>query len=312
MKRSIVLAAACLGLCALAGCSNQKPEPQVASSAGMQGYASRYPSKLAATRGQFNQQESQATQLTGSFATYPDQVDKPNWSDYSTMVDLADSSGRSQAYVDRARGNQEVSDFFDDKKDKIEKKVGGAANYAAKQKSCDVELYGPTSHALETSVDKQLEERMRDRNEAESFIDDHQDSLGKTNIDKLKKQADDIAYASYLSNIASVQTKVDLERMVNEASDVKSTLERNIKEEQAASTDSKLSDAERKAAQDRLQADQDAQSRIDSELSQAQTAMKQIDDRIKKMKDSYDQALKALKQKVEEKKQQQPAAGGTS
>ena len=304
--KQYLLVAACLAL-STAACSNQKPEPQVASSAGMEGYASRYPNKLAATRGQFDQQESQANQLTGAFATYPDQVDKPNWSDYSTMVDLADSSGRSQAYVDRAKADNDVKDFFSDKKDKIEQKVGGAANYAAKQKSCNVELYGPTSHALETSIDKQLEERMRDRNEAESYIEDHQDSLGKTNIDKLKKQADDIAYASYLSNVASVQTKVDLQRMVAEASDVKKTLERSIKEEQAASTDASLTDAEKKAAQQRLQADQDAESRIDSELSQAQTVMKQLDDRIKKLKDEYDQALKALKQKIQQKQQAEPS-----
>lgn len=309
MKHFSVLVAACLGLTAAAACSNQKPEPQVASSAGMEGYASRYPNKLAATRGRFDQQESKSRQLTGAFATYPDQLDKPNWSDVATVVDLADSSGRSSAYVERAEADENVSDFFDDKKDKIEKKVGGAANYAAKQKSCNVELYGTTSHALETAVDKQLEERMRERNEAQSYIDAHEDSLGKNNLDKLKKQADDIAYASYLANVGVVQTKVDLKRMVAEASDVKSTLERKIKEEQATANDSNRSDAERKAAQERLQADQDAQSRIDSELSQAETVLKQLDDRVKKLKDDYDQALSGLKQKIQEKAQQ---AGGTS
>lgn len=307
-----LLVAACIGFSALAGCSNQKPEPQVASSAGMQGYASRYPSQLAATRGQFDQQESQAGQLTGAFAAYPDQVNKPNWSDYSTMVDLADSSGRSRAYVERAKADNDVKDFFDAKKDKIEQKVGGAANYAIKQKGCKVDVYGTTAHALETAVTKQLEKRMQERNEADSFIDDHQDSLGKTNVDTLKKQADDIALASYLSNIADVQTKVDLARRVAEASDVKKTLQRSIKEEQAASTDTKLSDGERKAAQQRLQADQDAESRIDSELSQAQTVMKQLDSRIQKLKDQYNQALKALKQKIQQKQQAAAQGGGTS
>ncbi len=306
MKRSSVLVAACLGLFAAAGCANQKPEPQVASSAGMEGYASRYPGKLAATRGQLDQQESKTNELTAAFSTYPDQLDKPNWSDVSTVVDKADASGRSSAYVQRAEADQNVSDFFDDEKGDIEKKVGGAANYAIKQKSCDVDVYGTTSHALETAVDKQLEKRMRERNEAESYIHAHEDSIGKNNVDKLKKQADDIAYASYLTHIAAVKTKVQLKRMVGEASDVKKTLERGIKEEQAAANDQSRSASERKAAQDQLQADQDAESRLDSELSQAQTVLKQVDDRVKKMQSDYAQALKALKEKIQH---QQQAAG---
>jgi len=309
MKRFSVLFAVCLGVTALSACSNQKPEPQVASSAGMEGYASRYPNQLAATRGRFDQQESQARQLTGAFATYPDQLDKPNWADVTSVVDKADSSGRSNAYVQRAEADKNVSEFFDDEKGEIEKKVGGAANYAIKKKGCDADAYGATSHALETSVDKQLEKRMRERNEAQDYIDDHEDSLGKNNVDKLKKQADNIAYASYLSNIAVIQTKVDLKRMLAEGSDVKSTLERSIKDEQAAANDANRSDSRRKAAQARLQADQDAESRIDSELSQAQTVMKEVDDRVNKLKAEYDQALKDLRTKIQQKQQ---AAGDKS
>lgn len=309
MKRLSVILAACVGLSVVAGCSNQKPEPQVASSAGMEGYASRYPNKLAATRGQFDQDESKAQQLTGAFAAYPDQLDKPNWADVAKVVDLADSAGRSSAYVDRAGADKNVKEFFDAKKDKIERKVGGAANYAIKKKGCDVDVYGTTSHALETSVKKQLEKRMQERNEADSFIDAHQDSLGKKNVDPLKKQADDIAQASYLTNIDAVQTKVDLKRLVGEASDIKSTLQRSIKEEQAASNDQSLSDSERKDAQQRLQADQNAESNLDSELSQAQTVLKQLDARVKKLKDQYDQALSGLKQKIQ---QQAQAAGNKS
>jgi hypothetical protein len=283
------------------GCASQTTEPKVASSAGLEDYATRYPTTLSTTRGQVDQAQGEVNQAIGQFPSYPDELNKPNWSEVMNVVDLADESGRSGEYVRRARADQSVSDFFATNKDDIERKVGGAANYAAKQNNCKGDLYGTTAHALETAVQKQLQKDLRARNEAESYIDEHQDSLGKPNVDKLKADADAIANASYLANVGVVQTKADLERMIQQASDVKSTLERVVKDETAAASAPGASDAEKKAAQARAQAAQDAETRLDSEVSQAQAVDKQIDQRIKQVQDAYAQALSQIKQKIQQK-----------
>lgn len=301
MKQATWLPSAALcGFVAL-GCASQTTGPKVASSAGLEDYATRYPTALSTTRGQVDQSEGEVNQAIGQFPSYPDELNKTNWNQVMTVVDLADQSGRSGEYVRRARTDQGVSDFFTKNKNDIEQKVGGAANYAAKQNKCKGDFYGTTAHALETAVQKQLQKDLRSRNEAESYIDEHQDSLGKQNVDKLKADADSIANASYLANVGVVQTKVDLERMIHQSSDVKSTLDRVIKEETAAASAPGASDAEKKAAQARAQAAQDAESRLDSEVSQAQTVDKQIDQRIKQVQNAYAQALSQLKQKIQQK-----------
>lgn len=292
-----------VALCAFAalGCQSQTPGPQVASSAGLEDYATRYPTALSATRGQMDQQEGEVNQAIGAFPSYPDELNKPNWNEVMTVVNLADESGRSGEYVKRARADQNVSDFFTEHKNAIESKVGGAANYAAKQDNCKADLYGTTAHALDVAVQKQLQKDLRQRNEAQSYIDEHQDSLGRQNLDKLKDDADNIANASYLANVGVVQAKVDLERMIQQSSDVKSTLERAVKEETAAANAPGATDAEKKAAQARAQAAQDAESRVDSEVSQAKSVDKQIDQRIKQVQNNYAQALSQLKQKIQQK-----------
>ena len=181
----IVVLLACSAV-AVAGCSNQKPEPLTASSAGESGYAERYPDELAATRGGFTEQEATAQRVIGEFSTFPDELDNPSWPAVTEVVDRADQAGKSQAYVDRLHQNDAVVQFFAEEQRDIDNAVAGAVQYAAKQKNVDAEgLPGAATGALKRSVDKQLEERLRDHNEAHRYIEDNQEALGKKNVETL-------------------------------------------------------------------------------------------------------------------------------
>ena len=140
----------------LGACASKPLEPLTVSSAAQRGYATEYPARLARLRGQFTQYELQVQQILGEFSTYPAQLDKPHWPDVDAAVSLADQEGKSQSFVDAYDDNREVSGFFEEEGKTIKQKVGGAAQFAAKEKGCDVELYGPTSHALDKSLEKQL------------------------------------------------------------------------------------------------------------------------------------------------------------
>jgi hypothetical protein len=172
--------------------------------------------------------------------------------------------------------------------------VGGAAQYAAKQKECTVDVASPAIGALDHGVDKALEDRLRGHNEAQRYIEDHQDALGKANLEKLQKQADDIALASYLVHVRVKQIKLELARQVDEASDVKKTLARSDQEAQAVLADSASSKAAKATAQTRSNAAKAASTTLDSEVDQAKHAVEEMDARSSKLEKDYNAALDAL------------------
>lgn len=273
----------------------------VASSAGQEGYAARFPDELSRARDRFVIAEAKVRELTLKFSDYPAALDKPDWNGVLQVVVTADQAGRSSAYVARAAEVEGVRTFFDDEKSEIEKKVGGAANYAAKKKGCDVDAYSPTAHALETSMDKQLEKRLRERNEAQAYIESHSDALGKQNTDKLMTQADEIAQASYLAHIDVVATKTRLDRLLREAGEVRSTLDRSIQAAEATIADARASSATKQTAKAHLEADQAAKSKLDAEVEQGKQALEVLDDRIGKLQAEYRGALDALVQALKKK-----------
>jgi hypothetical protein len=289
--------------CAFAcvACSNQKAQPLYASSAVEAGYAERYPDELAAARGRLSESESKAQQTMAAFSTYPDELSNPNWQDVGTVVERADQAGRSAEYVTRLEDNERVARFFAEEKDDLGKKIGGAAQYAVKQKNCEVDAYGVTVAAMDRAIEKQLEERLHERNEAVRFIQDNEDTLGKQNVEKLQKQADDIAYTSYLTHVGVKQTKLRISELLDEATETKKTLGRTLEESRKIEADPARAEGQRRAAHVRSQAAEAAQQRIDSEIQQAEYVLKQVDDRIKKLETDYDVALKGLKQRVADK-----------
>lgn len=296
-------------LVALAGCSKETTGPQVAPSTGQAGYAEEYPDQLASARGKFIEREGKARQAMSNFSAYPDELDKPSWPDVARVYALADDAGKSSRYVEAIHEAETVAGFFEDEKEEISKKVAGAASYAAKKDGCKTEgIYGPASTALEKSVEKQLEERLRKENEAHRYIEMHEEPLGKANREKLEKQADDIAYTSYLVNVGVDEEKAKLEAMVAEAEDVKKTLDRVIEENKAIAADPAKPESVKKAAQGEVDAAERAKGKIDSEIQQAQHVLGEIDNRIKALRDEYGKAFEQLEQKVEEKKKAQPAA----
>jgi len=276
-----------------AGCT-QKPEPVFASSANEASYAERYPAALLAVRTEYATDESKARELFGGFQNYPGALTTPDGQQVLAVVQRADAAGKSAAYAQQARENQDVSRFFSDEKDTLNQKVGGAAQYAAKQKECTADVASPAIGALDKGVDKALEDRLRAHDEAHRYIEDHQDALGKPNLEKLQKQADEISLASYLVHVRVKELKIELSRMVDEASDVKKTLGRDDTEARAVVADPAASKAAKATAQSRATAAEGASAKIDSEVEQAKRAVADMDARSAQLEKDYNAALDAL------------------
>jgi hypothetical protein len=275
------------------GCST-RPTPIFASSANEASYAERYPSSLLAVRTEFAADEVRARNVFAAFPNYPSALAAPNGEQTLAVVKRADSAGKSGSYAQQMTENQHVSRFFSEEKESLNQKVGGAAQYAAKQKECAVDVASPAVGALDRGVDKALEERSRRHNEAERYIEDHQDALGKSNLEKLQKQADDIALASYLVHVRVKELKLELSWLVDEAGDVKKTLLRSDGEAKAVLANSAASRPAKATAEARVKASAAASANLDSEVDQAKRAVADMDARGDKLEKDYAAALDAL------------------
>jgi hypothetical protein len=295
MKKISLWILAALGTIA---CSAPKPEPRIASSANETGYAVEYPAALQSLSNQYVNAEGTVKRVSSELPKYPDQLKDPAWAHVLEIVQRADEAGGSASYVDRQREVEGARTFFTEEKDDISKKVAGAVQYAAKKKDYDFDAYGTASGALKDSVDKQLEKRLRARNEAHFLIERYRDSLGKANVQALEKQADDISLASYMANIEIVTVKVDAARLLADADQVKKTLDRAISDEQAFQAATGRSASEKKASGERVARMQESKARVDSAVAQTQAFAKDLEQRNNSMKKEYAAALEALKKAI--------------
>jgi len=277
----------------LSACTTQ-PEPAFASAANESGYAERYPAALLGARNEFAADETRAREIFADFPKYPDALTNPDGEKVSEIVSRADAAGKSGAYAQQMEEQSHVARFFSEEKEGLNQKVGGAAQYAAKQKECTVDVASPAVGALDHGVDKAMEDRLRDHDEAQRYIEDHQDALGKANLEKLQKQADDITLASYLVHVRVKQLKLELSQRIAESSDVKKTLARSDAEAQAVLADSAASKQAKTTAQKRSDAAKKASTGLDIEVEQGKRAVQEMDARSEKLEKDYGAALDAL------------------
>lgn len=286
-----------LSVCALflgAGCAPQRPPSAVASSSGEPGYAARYPDEVEALTRRIDERQQELKKLGAGFSSYPDQLKDVKKDLALAVIERAEEAGRSHAYVERVREADQVRGFFRDEKDEINKKVGGAAQYAAKQKGASVDVYGVVGHALGEAVDKQLEKRLRERNEAHSLIERHRAALGKSAA-LMEKQADEISQASYIANVEAVTQRQLLDGMLQEAAAVKSTAERAISQEQTYQAQPGRTPQEKKASEDRVASLTRSKDRVDALVEKTRQDLPALDQQIKDNQKTYTDALAALK-----------------
>jgi hypothetical protein len=294
--------ATCIVLLSLAvvGCA-QKSAPIASPSGEQAGYAERYPARLGAARAQFASDEAKARTGLAEFKGFPDALRNPNFERTRDVVLHADAAGRSSAYTEASLEVETVNRFFREEKDGLRQKVGGAVSYAASQKECSEDLGGAAVGAMERGVDKQLEERLRSYNEAHRYIEDHQEELGKQNIDTLEKQADKISLTSNLCYVRLELYRREVEALLSDASSVRSTLDRTVRESDQTLADASASKSKKAVAQRRRTTAQAARATLDAEVDQGKNAVEEMKQRISAVQKEYEAALDALKDDLEQR-----------
>lgn len=264
-------------------------------------YAERYPEQLKALRNRFAEDESKVRAVLPEL---PAAADKLSGSEPGTLVELvrrADAEGRSSAYAEGSLEAETVSRFMSEERQPLHQKVAGSVSYTAKEKGCNEELGGAAAGAMDRAVEKQLEERLVQRGTAQRFIEDHENAIPKNEQEGAGELAGSVAALSHISHVRLELHRRELERALQEASRVQSTLERTERESSERLADAKASKPAKVRAEKRKAAAGAARAALSGEVEQAKQALDDMQQRQKKLASDYDQALAALVQRLEQR-----------
>lgn len=298
--RSLVVAPFLLLSGLACGCAALSPEPEVASSATEPGYAQDYPATVEQIVKDFDRDDDDAQTLAIGLSVYAKDLKAPDWKLVADVYRSANDAGRSRAYVDRYAEVEGARVFFSEEQGEIAKKVGGWASFACKQKGADADLRGTVSRSFSELVSKRLEERLRERNAAHAMINRHRNGLTKEDAAALEVLADQISRASYLVHIALVKKKVHLRAVLEEAEQVKKTLDDYIAEERAIGGKSDK-EADKIGSEARIERATQTKARIDGILSHGRAAEQKMEPRIAAAQKRHKDALDALLADAEKK-----------
>lgn len=295
---STVLIAACT--------SSSEKGPEFPSSANRTAYAVRYNDDLTASVKAFGDAQERQKTLTKGFNAHVEEMKKSDWDKVKVIVDDSDLAGKSADFANTRAETEAVKDFWDDEKNEITSKVAGNAQHVNKQAGCNAEVGGAVAFALNDAVTKQLQKRLRARNEAFLVMERYKASLGPQNIATLEKLADEVSEASYDVHVAMIVERNKIKHIATDKDEVKKTLDRFIQEENAYQSEPGRTDVEKKASAERVAAAMKNKESIDSVAAQAENVTKEADKAIDASTKEYNDALAALRAKVDEKKKAEP------
>ena len=299
-------ALALLALVTALGCSSAGKPPATAASGDHTAYAIGYSDEIAAATKSIADVQAKERQLIAGFPAHVDEMKKPDWEKVETVISDSDEAGKSADFADAQGEAIAVRSFWDAEKNEITARVNGNAQHTMKQAGCTAETAGPISYALNDAISKQLQKKLRSKNEAFVVIERYKSSLGPQNVASLEKLADEIAEASYGVHVLMVVQRNRLQRLVADKEDVKKTLDRFIQEEQAFQAEPGRTEPEKKASQDRIAAANKNKAELDRSAQQAEAVSKEMDKSIDAATKEYDKAIDDLKAKVAEKKKAEP------
>jgi hypothetical protein len=304
MRCSTLVLCTSFSLLTSLACSKQ-PAPLTASSGEQPSYAEQYPARLNTLRTRFAADEAKVQAGLPQLEPAAQKLGNADPATVKQLFELADAEGKSAAYADQSLESNAVARFWDEEKQPLHQKIGGAVSYAGKQKSCSKEcgddLGGVAAGASDRAVEKQLEERQERLGEIHRFVEEHEDELGKPNLEAAEKQANAIAQLSYLTHVRLELYRRELEGTLNDQSDVRSTLERTEKESDAILADPKASKTRRAVAEKRKASANAARAALDGEVEQAKTALKDMEQREKQVLADYDKSFGALTDGLEQR-----------
>jgi hypothetical protein len=283
----------------LIGCAGNKLTPTIESSAQESSYALVYPAALEHQRKLLAEDKSKAGELTG---TLREREIKANADPklLEEIVEASDSAGRSHTFVAAQREARAFRAFWDEERAPIAARVTAAAQKQIADAGCpqEVDVAGATSHALKEGFERQLEKRVREHNEAQHIIEHSRAAFPGPSLSEVQKLADDVAYASYLVNVALIDDKDNIERMLSERRGVASTLDDSLERERKYLSEQAKTKEEKKTAEERIAELEKSKAALDGTVRDAENESKELEQSIRQAQGDYDAAYDGLIERI--------------
>jgi hypothetical protein len=295
--RTLLHAVPVLALAAgVVACGPKPPEPEVAPPSGQAWWTRDYPADVTAAKTDYDERERDLDHTDQQLPTYPDKLKTKDSEHVMAVLQRAEDEGKSPAYAERMKQIRNAKSFLTGHE--VVNRVAGACQAAAKQAGCTLESAGAISAAIKDGVDKEGQKRLRGAGEAHLLLDRYRTAIGKDDAKALETQADDVAYASYLSNVALPDARAHLESLVGEADRVRSQGKRFVDEEKAYQAEAGRTDADKKASAERVAAMQKTLSGLDASVADAQKTVAELEKRVADAQKRHDEAFSALEKGV--------------
>lgn len=276
--------------------SSTQRGPEVASASDQTSYAAAWPDHVDGLTRQLNDQENEARAIVASWEKLPAETGNTKDIDTRALFDKAESAGKSRGYVAERRDMNGVRAFYGEEKDEIARRVAGTVEYAAKEKGCEnKELGGSAVYGVKEAIDKRIEHRLRASNEGQALLEEERHKVDKAVADKLEKQLDDVASASYLVHVGIVDARAELKERYEEASRVRSTLDDAITSDNEKLADPKRAEASKKVIKARVAELGKQRAALDAVVDKARQNLAQAEARAKEIEKEYDDKWRALR-----------------
>lgn len=291
----------CLFACSavIGGCAKNQLAPTIESSAAESNYAITYPVLLEAHREQLARDKSKATELTGQLQGRELKTNAdPKL--LEEIVEASDAAGRSQTFVAAQREARAFRTFWEEERGPIASRVTAAAQKQIADAGCgqDVDVGGATSYALKEGFERQLEKRVREHNEAQYVIERNRSAFPGPALTEVQKLADDIAYASYLVNVALIDDKDQIEHMLAEQRSVAGTLDESLERERKYLAEQAKTKEEKKVSEERIAELEKSKAGLDSAIRNAEGETKELEQTIRQAQGDYDAAYDGLLERI--------------
>ncbi len=279
--------------------------PTIYSSASSLSYATEYPSRLEALNQKFVDLSANAQSDWEGFKLFVRKLKQPRWDQVKTVYQQADMAGRSEAIVQWMRQSGYIAAFIESNDGAFAQRIGSHVN-AQFNKEPDPAVEDFDSRpfvrwALKDATGKLIEKRYQELNEAHRFIDMYSDSLGKKNLKKLAQQTDTITEASFIVYIALIDLKQQMQARVDEADEVKNTLDNEIEGLQLVASDPEGTKEAKAAANKRIAALLKVKAPIDAHIEKARTLVADFEQKLEQLQNAYQEAFDKLIEAVEQK-----------
>jgi hypothetical protein len=289
----------------MAAC-NKQPVLTTPSSAQV-AFAESYPDRLLVIRTEFSDREAAARQSFDKVRAMPSSLRDPDYGAVQEVVRQADAAGRSKYYADEALSHEQTGRLFSDKRGALRRRIAGSVAFTAKEKEwCDKEhtddIGAAAASATERAVERQLDQRLHDHNQATEYIEAEREALGERNIEPLQKHADAIAEASFMANVRLEMYRRELEELLDEEAKVRATLDRSEADSTAELAKSDLPRAKKTRLEGRVARAQAARTATGEQARPSRAALADLEARGNALRTDYETLIRTVLEELERKK----------